>query len=203
VFHNDVIAVANEDVLFCHSSAFADSRAVDEMRRAFARCAEGEPVILAVSEEQLPVSEAVESYLFNSQLVTLPEGGMVLIAPSECRGKERVREVLRQIVAADNPVRTVRYVNVRQSMRNGGGPACLRLRVVLSEENLAAVHQGVLLTETLYDELVRWVERHYRERLVPKDLADRELLNESRSALDELTGLLGLGSIYQFQRAGS
>jgi succinylarginine dihydrolase len=88
-------------------------------------------------------------------------------------------------------------------MRNGGGAACLRLRVVLTEGELAAAQPGVLLTESLHRELKSWVERRYRDRLEPADLADPDLLEENRAALDELTGILGLGSIYPFQLAGS
>jgi len=84
-------------------------------------------------------------------------------------------------------------------MRNGGGPACLRLRVPLTDEELARVHPGVILTNQLYDKLRDWIARHYRESLQASDLADPKLLDESRRALDELTGILSLGSIYEFQ----
>ena len=84
-------------------------------------------------------------------------------------------------------------------MRNGGGPACLRLRVVLTERELSAMHQGVLLTDQLSERLVKWVHTHYRDRLAPDDLKDPNLLRESREALNDLTGILGLGSVYSFQ----
>jgi succinylarginine dihydrolase len=54
-------------------------------------------------------------------------------------------------------------------------------------------------TPALGAELVAWVERHYRDRLVPADLCDPALARESFTALDELTGILRLGSIYDFQ----
>ena len=85
-------------------------------------------------------------------------------------------------------------------MRNGGGPACLRLRVALKPEELAAVNPGVILTPALYETLNDWVERHYRDRLVEADMADPQLLIECREALDELTRILALGSVYPFQR---
>ncbi|HEY8493818.1 MAG TPA: N-succinylarginine dihydrolase, partial [Myxococcota bacterium] len=91
--------------------------------------------------------------------------------------------------------------DLRQSMRNGGGPACLRLRVVLDARQAAAVAPGVWLDEALHARLVAWVERHYRDRLAPEDLADPQLLDESRRALDELTRILGLPSLYPFQGA--
>jgi len=90
--------------------------------------------------------------------------------------------------------------DVKQSMRNGGGPACLRLRVVLSAAERAALSGRVLLDDTLHGELTAWVERHYRDRLAPKDLADPQLAEESLAALDELTGILAIGAVYPFQR---
>jgi succinylarginine dihydrolase len=85
-------------------------------------------------------------------------------------------------------------------MQNGGGPACLRLRVVLTDEALRAAHQPVFLTDALVQQLARWIERHYRETLGADELADPQLLAESRAALDELTTILKLGSLYAFQQ---
>jgi succinylarginine dihydrolase len=103
-------------------------------------------------------------------------------------------------MAKHSPIRAVHFVDVRQSMNNGGGPACLRLRVVLNEQELQAAKPSVFLTNALYDALRGWVQRHYRQRLAPDDLADPKLVEEARTALDELTHLLGLGSLYDFQR---
>jgi succinylarginine dihydrolase len=158
-------------------------------------------VVIEVPEVRVSLQEAVATYLFNSQLVARADGRMVLVAPSECAESEAVRAVIDEMIAGENPVAEVRYVDVRESMRNGGGPACLRLRVLLNEVELAAMRQGVLLTEQRYVELVGWVKRHYRERIGPEDLRDPKLLEESRGALDELTRLLGLGALYSFQGA--
>jgi len=156
-------------------------------------------VPLEVSASELPLEDAVKTYLFNSQLVTLPEGSMALVAPSECSEHDATRQVIARLLAAGTRLRHVRYVDVRQSMSNGGGPACLRLRLVLTEAQLARVTPGVWLSEDVYVRLVAWVKRHYRERLAPDDLADPHLLEESRAALHELTGILGLGPLYPFQ----
>jgi succinylarginine dihydrolase len=202
VFHNDVIAVGNLNVLLCHERAFLDRQAMlGALRKAFAKQCGGELVVIEAAEGELSVQEAVSSYLFNSQLVTLPEGGMALIAPRECAESEAVQRFMERIVGGSGPLEAVHYVEIRQSMRNGGGPACLRLRVVLTEAELAAMHQGVLLTAELYEQLLRWVERHYRDRLVPEDLRDPGLAEESLGALDELTKLLSLGPLYPFQKA--
>lgn len=204
VFHNDVISVGNRNVFLYHSEAFVDQHAVlEDLRRRFSEHCRGELVLVAVTQREVSLHEAVETYLFNSQLVSLPAGGMCLLAPVECEEHPRTRAAVERIIADDNPIRMVTYVDVRQSMKNGGGPACLRLRVVLSEEQIRQAHQGVFFTDELYAALVSWGERHYRDRLAPDDLVDPLLIDEGRVALDELTGILKLGSIYEFQQTGA
>ena len=200
-FHNDVVAVGNCNVLLYHELAYSNSaHLMEEVDRKFgARCA-GSLYLIRVPEAEVSLKEAIETYLFNSQLVNLPDGTMSLIAPTECQERPAVRRCIERIITADNPIRSVHYLDVRQSMKNGGGPACLRLRVVLSEPELALVHPGIILTESLYAELTQWVGRHYRDHLEAEDLADPKLADESRRALDELTRILRLGAVYPFQR---
>lgn len=199
-FHNDVVAVANCDVLLYHEAAFLGWRGAEE--KIAAECKY--PIhFIKASETDFALDEAISTYLFNSQLISLPNGGMLLLAPSECRESDRARTFLERIVEDPaNPVRQLEYVNLRQSMRNGGGPACLRLRVVLTQAEFESVAQGsrVILDQALHDELKAWIERNYRERILPSDLADPALLRESRTALDELTQILSLRSIYEFQK---
>jgi len=199
VFHNDVIAVGNRDVLFFHERAFRDrGRVLDDVQRALGAV----PLrAIEVPEAALGVADAVASYLFNSQLLSRADGRMLLAAPEECRRDERVWAYLEAQLASGGPIAEVACFDLRQSMRNGGGPACLRLRVVLDETRAAAVAPGVWLDEALYARLADWVARHYRDRLAAADLADPQLLAECRAALDELTGILGLGPLYPFQLA--
>lgn len=198
VFHNDVISVGNERVFMYHAEAFVDTPAVIERLRERA----GDLLCpIEVQSHHASVGDAVSTYLFNTQIVTMPTGRMAIIAPTECAEHDGVRRTLRDIVDdADNPIDEVHIFDLRQSMRNGGGPACLRLRVPLTDAERAAVAPGVWLTEQRYSALVAWVERHYRDRLSVDDLRDPSLLDESRTALDTLTVLLGLGSIYEFQQ---
>jgi succinylarginine dihydrolase len=126
---------------------------------------------------------------------------MLIVVPEECRQHENVWAFLTEMTtSADSPVDEIALFDLRESMRNGGGPACLRLRVVLNEQELAAVNQGSLLNEHRYQKLNHWVEKHYRDRLHAGDLADPQLLREVWQALDELTQILQLGAIYDFQR---
>jgi succinylarginine dihydrolase len=200
-FHNDVVAVASRNVLFCHEHAF-ESRieAYDQIKRA----CDGllEPIIVEVAEAKVPLADAIKSYLFNTQLLEMPdEDRLVLIAPEECRENVATRLYLESLVASNGPIGRVMYVDVRQSMRNGGGPACLRLRVVMNETQKLALGARAILDDTLFADLNAWMNKHYRETLDPKDLADPALLIEVRTALDELTGIMRLGSgFYPFQR---
>ena len=196
VFHNDVIAVGNGNTLFYHDMAFLDEeRVLSDIR---ARLTGTELETVRVSSAEVPIEDAVASYLFNSQLLNTPDG-MLLAVPGECREVASVSRYLDGLVRSGGPITAVEVFDVKQSMRNGGGPACLRLRVVLSDDELNAMHRGVLLTDELYERLTAWIKAHYRDRLSQQDLADPMLLDEVRKALDELTGILGLGSIYDFQ----
>ena len=200
-FHNDVVCVGALDTLFHHELAFEDTTAVHaDIRRA----AQGfEPQFVQVSAADLPLADAISSYLFNSMLVALPgRDRLTLICPTETRDNARSRAVAEDLVASNGPIGQVDYVDVRQSMRNGGGPACLRLRVVLTPAELAATNPAMRLTDGLHGALSVWALRWYRDRLTPSDLADPTLLDETRGALDELTAILGLGGgFYPFQRA--
>lgn len=200
VFHNDVIAVANENVLLVHTDAFVDYAAtIDLLGRMFESSTGAELEIIQITRAELSMADVVKTYLFNSQLVTLANRKMSLICPSECRNHRQAKAVLRRILSGSNPIEQVHYVDTRQSMKNGGGPACLRLRVVLTKTQLEHVHQPMMFTSELYGRLTRWVDRHYRDQLRPDDLADPQLLAQSHAALDELTQILDLGALYPFQ----
>jgi succinylarginine dihydrolase len=196
-FHTDVLAVGNGAFLMVHELAFLDeARLFKRLRRALGE----EFSVVRATDEELPADRAVAAYPFNSQVLTLPDGSMAIVAPTEAREDPASRALLERVVAGGGPVRALHFIDVRQSMKNGGGPACLRLRVPLSDEEASALSGNVVLDDALYELLCGWVDRHYRDRLVPSDLADPQLAQESMRALDELTSLLELGSIYDFQR---
>jgi succinylarginine dihydrolase len=198
VFHNDVIAVGNANALFYHEQAFADEAgALDQLRRALAGVG-ADLNAIRVDTARVPVADAVASYLFNSQLLSKADGKMALVIPQECQEVASVAAYLDGLVAGGSAIDELIHFDLRQSMRNGGGPACLRLRVALTDAEAAAMHQGVVMTEALYHTLVAWVEKHYRDRLDPADLADPQLAIEVHNALDELSRILGLPGLYDF-----
>lgn len=194
--HNDVVALAAGTVVAAHARAWLDAPAIVEALRA--RIVDMR--VLLVSEEELPLTEAVGTYVFNSQLLRPESGRPVLLASADALANPRARTVLERIcdlAGAGQP----HEVELSESMSNGGGPACLRLRCLLTPGERERLHGGLRLTDALYEALRTWIMRHYRERLDPADLSDPRLLDEVRCALDELTGLLGLGSLYPFQGA--
>lgn len=196
VFHNDVIAVSNRQVLFCHELAFANQQALlQQLRSQVAGF-----TVLEVPLEEVSVQDAVATYLFNSQLLSRDDGSMMLVLPQECREHARVWHYLNRLLEDDNPIDDLRVFDLRESMSNGGGPACLRLRVVLTPQEQQAVNPAVLMNDVLFNTLNNWVDRYYRDRLTAADLADPQLLREGREALDTLTQLLNLGSVYPFQQ---
>lgn len=195
-FHTDVLAVGNGNLLLTHELAFLDlAEVIGGLRTVLG----DELRVVVAKNDELPVADAVGAYPFNSQLLTLPGGEMVIVAPDESRERPAARRFLERVVAEGHVAR-VEYLDVRESMNNGGGPACLRQRIVLTDEARAAVRANVFFGDELAATLAAWIERHYRDRLVPSDLGDPALAREGLAALDELTRILALGSVYDFQR---
>ena len=205
-FHNDVVSVGNLDTFFMHEEAFENKAEVKaELQRKFQQLqptsVERYLHFVEVPTDMVSLESAVTSYLFNSQLLQLPDQqGMTLLLPQESRENDQVFTYLEWLKEQSTPIKEVKFVDVRQSMQNGGGPACLRLRVVLTQEELDATNSKFILNDQLYAELKSWVERNYREQISPDDLADPNLARECFVALDELTQIFGLGSFYEFQK---
>ena len=168
-FHNDVVSVANGRVLFTHEEAFADREdAYEAIRIAFP-----ELQVVEVPSSEVSLAEAIATYLFNAQLVTLPEGKMALVVPMESWNSTAVRGFLDRMVAGDGPIGGVIPVDVTQSMANGGGPACLRLRVVADP---ATIDPRFLLDERKLDDIAGIVARYWPEEIAPDDLGDTRLI---------------------------
>ncbi|HYI48041.1 MAG TPA: N-succinylarginine dihydrolase [Allosphingosinicella sp.] len=187
-FHNDVVAVANEHVLFAHEQAFDDKAGFyAELRRLLP-----ETEIVEVPAAVVSLADAVESYLFNAQLVTLPEGGMALILPEEARETPAVWTWLEHMATGNGPIRRLDLVDVRQSMANGGGPACLRLRVAADP---ATVDPRFLVDEARLDRIAGCIEAYWPEEIAPADLADPALWARIEAARRALLALLGLETL--------
>jgi succinylarginine dihydrolase len=184
-FHNDVVAVANERVLFTHEQAFEYPEATyADIKRLMP-----EAEIVIVPADRVSLADAIQSYLFNAQLVTLPDGGMALILPSEAQANERVWSWLSEMVAGNGPIRRLVPVDVRQSMANGGGPACLRLRVVADP---ATVDQRFMADEAKLDSIAGVIAAHWPESISPEQLGDTSLIAQVQKARTALLDSCGL-----------
>jgi len=187
-FHNDVVAVANERVLFTHARAFADpKRAYGAIREAFPALE-----LVEVPEDAVSLDEAIRTYLFNAQLVTLPDSTMALIVPSECRESETVWRFCEEMTSGNGPIRQVIPVDVRQSMANGGGPACLRLRVVADP---ATIDPRFLLDEAKASRIEAVISEHWPESIAPGRIGTDALAAEVRAARAALLDTLDLAEL--------
>lgn len=183
-FHNDVVAVANANVIFAHPEAFADPAKLYGDLRAWL------PNLQVVETFGVSLEDAVSSYVFNSQLVSLPDGGMALILPSDAQENVAAWKAVEAVLAADNAITQAVVVDVRESMRNGGGPACLRLRVPVDGPAKAAIDPRFLLDGARWEALARVVEAHWPEKIAPDDLAKPELWEASREAHAALEAMI-------------
>jgi succinylarginine dihydrolase len=187
-FHNDVVAVANERLLFTHEQAFEyPEQTYSEIKRLMP-----EAELVIVPADRVTLADAIQSYLFNAQLVTLPDGGMALILPSEAQANERVWGWLSEMVAGNGPIRELVPVDVRQSMANGGGPACLRLRVVADP---ATVDERFMANEAKLDIIAQVIAEHWPESIAPEQLGDAALIAHVQNARSALLSACGLSEL--------
>ena len=184
VFHNDVISTGNSNLLLYHEFSFENqTQVLEELHHKYKQTAGKELISIEVKNDEVSLEQAVKSYLFNSQIISLPAGGMLLLAAIECQGDPQVKAYIDKLISSPaNPITQVKYFNLRESMHNGGGPACLRLRVVMSEAELAAMNQAYLLNDELYGRLKNWIELNYPQELKPEDI-DPSYLEKSAFTL--------------------
>ncbi|QDZ09102.1 N-succinylarginine dihydrolase [Sphingomonas panacisoli] len=182
-FHNDVVAVANERVLFAHEQAFENKARLYADITRIAPWAE----IVEIPASRVSLTDAISSYLFNAQLVTLPDGTMALIVPGETRDNGAVWAWLQEMLAGNGPIRRVEVVDVRQSMRNGGGPACLRLRVVADP---TTVDPRFLVDDAKLDRIAAVIEAHWPEEIAIDRIGDPALIARIRAAREALLDAL-------------
>lgn len=188
-FHNDVVAVSNGTLLFAHEAAFEDRGGT---LAALEAAVPGFRLVEA-PEAEVPLADAIAAYLFNGALVTRPDGAMTFLVPKESQETPSVWAWLQRVEAdASNPIARIEVMDLRESMRNGGGPACLRLRVQLSEAALAAMDPRFRLDAAKIERLMRLVERWWPEAIAPADLANPDLWRQCAAARSALLSDLGI-----------
>lgn len=196
VFHHDVIGMNTTSKMIIHEQSFI----MEDQIRLRSLAEEIDYLRLyEVHSTELSLFDAVGTYFFNSQYLELPDGTFALVAPSECANHAGVALLVERLMG-EKFIDQVHYLDVRESMRNGGGPACLRLRIVMTPEQESAIHSGVVLTEARERKLRDWVNTHYRDRLHFDNFRDPQFVKELDYAYDALTAIIGMPGLYDSVR---
>jgi len=191
-FHNDVVCVGTCATLFFHEKAFEETQTVlSDLETASQGLFEFKPVM--VPEAEVPLKDAIRAYLFNSQLLVWPgEDRLVLLAPLETKEMDSTAAYCARLVEGNGPIGRVVFADVRQSMNNGGGPACLRLRVVMTAAQRRALHPGIILDDAKIDQLQAVIRETYRDSLTVSDLADPAFSADCQTARQAVLQVLEL-----------
>ena len=197
-FHNDIVSLANEEVFIFHEEAFEDRLELKKVLHCLKDHINGFHPIEILSQD-ISLDDLVTSYLLNSQLITVKNNEMLMLIPQEVQNYSNCMQWLEEIKST-SPIRHIEFVDIRQSMMNGGGPACLRFKTVVNNDEFDQVNKKFILDSKKLTDLRSLVKKHYRDQLNADDLFDIKLMDESHRFLDELTQLLKLGSIYHFQK---
>ena len=127
-----------------------------------------------------------------AQLLTLAPGRMAMVCPEECRETPSVWSWVQRHLAGNGPIRRVEVVDVRQSMANGGGPACLRLRVVADP---ATVDPRFMVDERKLDQLAQVIESSWPAEIHSGDLQNPALVADVEDARSRLLESLDLAEL--------
>lgn len=199
-FHNDVVSVSNGEVFLSHELAFQDPSALKIIEQRYEQLFDRKLYLITIDHDEVSLAQAVSSYLFNSQILSKNDGHMLLLAPAECNAHPTVQKAIQRILDENNPINAVNYFDISESMANGGGPACLRLRMAMSTASLQTISPTVILNENNYHALCDVVNTYYVDEFDPRLYFDRSFIDNATRALDEISKILGLHSIYDFQQ---
>jgi succinylarginine dihydrolase len=195
VFHNDVISTGNENVFLYHESSFLNtSKLIDELKKKYNAISNDELICIEINSTDLSLDDAVKSYLFNSQIVSLEAPyRMVLVAPMESKTNPDAKKIIDRIIAdPKNPISEVHFFDLNESMKNGGGPACLRLRVLLSEQERESCDQKFFFNDELFERLGNWIMDYYPVNLRIETLLQPSFYEKTTKSFDELELIFGI-----------
>lgn len=176
VFHNDVISVGHKNVFLCHEFAFENQdHVLEEVRGKFKKYVKEALYLHVIPNSIITLKECVKSYLFNSQLVDSNEG-LVMIAPKQCEENSNIKIYIDTVLLKETPIKKCFYVDLQESMRNGGGPACLRLKVVLSNDEYKVILSKYQVTPKRLTEIKDIVSDLYPENVTVESFEDSVFL---------------------------
>lgn len=181
-FHNDVVALSHAGVLIHHEYAFADHGDLKQIERRYYELTGRELKRVEVAEAEISLADAVRTYLFNSQVVMPDEGHRpVILCPSQVREHAAARRMVGEWCRR-GLFREAHYMDLHQSMDGGGGPACLRLRVPLTEEELETVPSQYRWSEELDQRLRHAITEYYPSSMKLANMASSERLQQVLTA---------------------
>lgn len=192
VFHNDVISTGNENLFIYHEESFKDcSNVINELKKKYNSICHDDLIAMEIKSKDLSLEDAVKSYLFNSQIISLESPSrMVLVAPQESANDLAAKQIIDKIVAdKSNPIQEVYFFDLNESMKNGGGPACLRLRVVLSEQERESCDQKFFFDDKLFERMGNWIMDFYPANLRAETLLQASFYEKTQKAFDELEAI--------------
>lgn len=190
VFHNDVIATSHENLLLYHEQAFVDGVAfINQLHEQFSKRTNESLLAIQIQASELSLAEAVSTYLFNSQIVTQSDGSWRMICPSACQVSESVQSFLARLQRAVPRLKQIDYVHLQQSMANGGGPACLRLRVILDEEQIRQLPKSSIVTEDAAHRLQSIIESEYPTHVTMSDLMRLDFASHAEHIANQIANV--------------
>lgn len=196
VFHNDVISTGNKNLFFYHEKSFVtQNQVLEELKNKYKKITSKDLILLEAKDSEISLKDAVESYIFNSQILSPDHSEqMLLLCPLECKENLRVKNFIDSKIIHNPriPIKDVYYLDLKESMRNGGGPACLRLRVVMSEKQIQNCKQSVFYNEALYNKMKTWINKFYPEELSLEMLLDEAFLIHLDQAYAELAKIFDI-----------
>ena len=196
-FHNDIVSLSNENIFIAHEKAFEDRNALNQIIRILENNVSNFQFI-EIKENEIPLIDIIKSYLLNSQLVSTTDGEMLMVLPADVRNFDNCMQWIDKTKQI-SPVKKFEFVDIKQSMMNGGGPACLRLKVLMNNKELEGVNKNFILDDNKVEQIKHLIQSFYRDRILPDDLKDPDLLDEFQMILDQYTQIFDLENFYSFQ----
>lgn len=191
-FHNDVVATSHQNIWLHHELAYVDAdKTIAEIEKRF-HLVTGEALIrYEIAESELPLADAVSSYVFNGQLLPSRTGEITILCPEQVRETPTALRTLESLIDREGPIVLCEFVELRESMNNGGGPACLRLRVPMSEVQWQQLPENFRFSEAIADKICKVIDTTYPTKLELADLTSLDLVQQAKRALEELHRVVG------------
>ena len=160
VFHNDVICFGFKNTLFCHEHAFENqNEKLNNLKKIFHQKTNENLTIIEIKESELTLDECISTYLFNSQVI-IQKNNIILLCPSTVKRNNKSLSITNQW-QQKGYFSDVQYIDIKSSLMNGGGPACLRLCMYLNGNEIKKIPKQFWASENKIKELTKFINTEY------------------------------------------